>query len=127
MFFDKPAKRLTLDQAALIAGLPQAPSQYNPFYAPEAAEARRNDVLQRMAKQRMITQAAMRKAQARPLGVHPGTASTRSAGRASSSTTSSRSSSTATASRRSVRAASRSARRSTSSSSRPRAPRSGTP
>jgi penicillin-binding protein 1A len=72
MFFDKPAKDLTLDQAALIAGLPQAPSQYNPFYAPKAARARRNDVLQRMAKQKMITQAAMRKAQARPLGVHPG-------------------------------------------------------
>ena len=104
MFFDKPAKDLTLDQAALIAGLPQAPSQYNPFYAPKAAKARRNDVLQRMAQQKMITQDAMRKAQARPLGVHPGNRSTRSAARASSSTTSSRSSSTATASRRSGRA-----------------------
>ena len=47
MFFDKPAKDLTLDQAALLAGLPQAPSQYNPFYAPKAAKARRNEVLQR--------------------------------------------------------------------------------
>src|SRR5919108_406901 len=31
LFFDKPASRLTLDEAALLAGLPQAPSRYNPF------------------------------------------------------------------------------------------------
>ena len=31
MFFDKPASELTLREAALLAGLPQAPSQYNPF------------------------------------------------------------------------------------------------
>ncbi len=72
MFFDKPAKDLTLDESALLAGLPQAPTSYNPFYDPSAAKARRNDVLRRMEQQKMISEATMLKAQARPLGVHPG-------------------------------------------------------
>jgi penicillin-binding protein 1A len=72
MFFDKPAKDLTLDQSALLAGLPQAPSAYNPFYAPERAKARRNDVLRRMANQKMISRATAAEAMTRPLGVHPG-------------------------------------------------------
>ena len=37
IFFDKPASKLNLAQAALLAGLPQAPSQYNPFLDPGAA------------------------------------------------------------------------------------------
>ena len=37
IFFDKPAARLTLREAALLAGLPQAPSNYNPFLDPGAA------------------------------------------------------------------------------------------
>ena len=57
IFFDKPASRLTLREAALLAGLPQAPSNYNPFLDKGAATARRNDVLQRMADQGYITQA----------------------------------------------------------------------
>jgi penicillin-binding protein 1A len=72
MFFDKPAKNLTLDQSALLAGLPQAPSAYNPFYAPERAKARRNDVLRRMAKQKLISAQTARKAQDAPLGVKRG-------------------------------------------------------
>ena len=57
VFFDKPASALTLREAALLAGLPQAPSQYNPFHDPGAATARRNEVLQRMVDQGYITQA----------------------------------------------------------------------
>jgi penicillin-binding protein 1A len=72
MFFDKPAKNLTLDQSALLAGLPQAPSAYNPFYAPERAKARRNDVLRRMAQQKLISAQTARKAQDAPLGVKRG-------------------------------------------------------
>jgi len=68
-FFDKPARDLTLSEAALLAGLPQAPSLYNPFRDPRAALARRNDVLTRMAKQHMITQAEAAQAQQSPLGV----------------------------------------------------------
>jgi penicillin-binding protein 1A len=72
MFFDKPASKLTLSESALLAGLPQAPSNYNPFYAPDRARARRNDVLRRMADQGMISRATARAAQAEPLGVTPG-------------------------------------------------------
>ncbi|MDQ3643886.1 MAG: transglycosylase domain-containing protein, partial [Actinomycetota bacterium] len=44
-FFDKHARALTLEEAALLAGLPQAPSQYNPFRSPDEALRRRNEVL----------------------------------------------------------------------------------
>ena len=43
VFFDKPVSQLTLGQEALLAGLPQAPSQYNPYLAPHLALARRAD------------------------------------------------------------------------------------
>src|SRR3954454_12351882 len=56
IFFDKPAADLKLREAALLAGLPQAPSQYNPFLNPSAAKSRRDDVLQRMADQGYIKQ-----------------------------------------------------------------------
>src|ERR1700740_2982173 len=48
IFFDKPASQLNLAQAALLAGLPQAPSQYNPFQDSDAARLRRNAVLSKM-------------------------------------------------------------------------------
>jgi penicillin-binding protein 1A len=44
-YFSVPASKLTLEQAALLAGLPQAPSLYDPFHDPAAALARRNEVL----------------------------------------------------------------------------------
>jgi penicillin-binding protein 1A len=44
-YFSIPARRLTLEQAALIAGLPQAPSLYDPLHNPSAALARRDAVL----------------------------------------------------------------------------------
>jgi penicillin-binding protein 1A len=47
-YFSKPAKRLTLAQSALLAGLPQAPSRYDPFANPAAARARRKQVLRAM-------------------------------------------------------------------------------
>jgi len=47
-YFSKPAKKLTLAQAALLAGLPQAPSKYDPFANPAAARHRRNAVLRAM-------------------------------------------------------------------------------
>ena len=49
-FFDKTAKQLTLPQSALLAGLPQAPSAYNPFVHPAAApEAPRRGAAARCA------------------------------------------------------------------------------
>ena len=54
-YFGKPAKDLNLTEAALIAGLPQAPSEYNPFLDPKAALKRRNEVLGVMDEQGYIT------------------------------------------------------------------------
>jgi penicillin-binding protein 1A len=69
VFFDKPASRLSLREAALLAGLPQAPSNYNPFLDRDAALLRRNDVLQRMADQGYITQAMADQTKQMSLGV----------------------------------------------------------
>lgn len=54
-FFGKNAKDLTLEEAALLAGLPQAPSLYSPYLNPELAIKRRNEVLQRMYEEKYIT------------------------------------------------------------------------
>src|ERR687894_41082 len=56
-FFDKHVRDLKLFESALLAGLPQAPSEYNPFRNPQAALERRNEVLRQMAGNRFITQA----------------------------------------------------------------------
>src|SRR5215211_6248263 len=72
LFFDKSAKDLTLDEAALLAGLPQAPSRYNPFTEPGLAKARRNDVLHEMIKQRLVTPQAGVRAMQKRLGVREG-------------------------------------------------------
>jgi penicillin-binding protein 1A len=62
MFFDKPVHKLSLPQAALLAGLPQAPSEYNPFTYPKAAKQRRAEVLQAMVLAHYITQAQANRA-----------------------------------------------------------------
>jgi penicillin-binding protein 1A len=71
-YFSKPAKELGLEEAALIAGLPQAPSEYNPLLDPKAATARRNEVLSQMQEQGYITSAEMRDAQTSGLQLSPG-------------------------------------------------------
>src|SRR6266480_1688697 len=55
-YFSKPVSKLNLPEAALIAGLPQAPSEYNPLLNAKGAVARRNQVLQAMAKQGYISE-----------------------------------------------------------------------
>src|SRR5436190_859663 len=72
IFFSKHAKDLTLDQAALLAGLPQAPSEYNPFKNPSAALGRRNEVLRAMLKSHYITQAEALTAINKPLALRAG-------------------------------------------------------
>ncbi len=72
-FFNKHAKDLNLPQAAMIAGLPQAPSQYNPFRNPSAALQRRGEVLQRMVKNNYISKAEADQAAASPLHLKQGT------------------------------------------------------
>ena len=54
-FFNKSAKDITLSEAALLAGLPQAPSIYSPFTNIASATARRDQVLQEMLIQNLIT------------------------------------------------------------------------
>jgi penicillin-binding protein 1A len=72
VFFDKPVWDLDLEQSALLAGLPQAPSQYNPFEYPQAAIERRNQVLAKMAQLHYISAAAAQHAEQEGLGVHRG-------------------------------------------------------
>jgi penicillin-binding protein 1A len=71
-YFGKPAKDLTLTEAALIAGLPQAPSEYNPFLDPRAAKERRNEVLDAMEEEGYITSSERAEARASGLGLNPG-------------------------------------------------------
>jgi penicillin-binding protein 1A len=54
-YFSKHARQLTLLQAALLAGLPQAPSVYDPYHNPQAALDRRDEVLRAMLKNGDIT------------------------------------------------------------------------
>ncbi|HWG07860.1 MAG TPA: transglycosylase domain-containing protein [Solirubrobacteraceae bacterium] len=72
IFFDKPAAQLNLQQSALLAGLPQAPSQYNPFRDAAEAKRRRNEVLSKMAELHYIDSAQADAAKAAPLEVKRG-------------------------------------------------------
>lgn len=57
-YFDKHAKDLTVAEAALLAGLPQAPSRYSPFGSqPETAKNRQKDVIRRMREDGYINPA----------------------------------------------------------------------
>ena len=55
LYFNKPAKDLTLRQAAMLAGMPQAPSQYSPVNNESGTIQRRNEVLGKMAELGYIT------------------------------------------------------------------------
>jgi len=54
-YFSVPASRLTLEQSALLAGLPQAPSYYDPLHNPAAARGRRDEVLRALQRSGDIT------------------------------------------------------------------------
>jgi penicillin-binding protein 1A len=73
-YFSEPVSQLDLAQTALLAGLPQAPSAYDPLVNPGAALARRNTVLALMAQQGYVTPAAAAAAEAAPLELNPGSA-----------------------------------------------------
>jgi penicillin-binding protein 1A len=66
-YFNTSAKKLTLAQAALLAGLPADPSGYDPVTNPRAARARRLEVLQDMFSQHDVTAADMMRAARTPL------------------------------------------------------------
>ena len=71
-YFGKPVKELELKEAALLAGLPQAPSEYNPFLDPKAALKRRNEVLNAMHEQGYISGEEYTTARSEGLGLEPG-------------------------------------------------------
>ncbi|HKY25581.1 MAG TPA: transglycosylase domain-containing protein [Gaiella sp.] len=71
-YFSRSARALTLPQAALLAGLTQAPSSYDPLADPKRALARRNEVLAAMRDQGMITQRQFRFARGSRIGLVPG-------------------------------------------------------
>src|SRR3954447_15209550 len=71
-YFSKHARDLTLAESALLAGLPQAPSQYNPLQNSSAALARRNEALKAMLASGYITQAQAYRAMNSPLRVPRG-------------------------------------------------------
>ena len=68
VYFGKSVSDLKLHEAALLAGLPQAPTTYSPVRAPEKAEARRNEVLAKMADLKMISPQTAQRAMKRKLG-----------------------------------------------------------
>jgi len=70
-YFSTGASRLTLPQAALLAGLVENPTAYDPLTNPKTALARRNLVLQRMAQVGDITPAQAGAADRQPLGLSP--------------------------------------------------------
>src|SRR3954447_12163678 len=70
-FFGVDASALTLPQAALLAGLVQSPTHFDPFVDPDAATKRRNMVLSRMADQGYITYQQATETSAAPLGLSP--------------------------------------------------------
>ncbi len=70
IYYGKTLDQLTLDQYAMLAGLPKAPSALNPIANPEAAKKRRDHVLLRMLEVGYINQAAYQKAVSTPLNAH---------------------------------------------------------
>ena len=66
-YFGKHAKDLTLDEAALLAGIPKAPGEYSPTSNPVRAKERRDLVLDQMAKTGFATQSEVDAAKAKPI------------------------------------------------------------
>jgi len=68
-YFGKPLAEVSVAEAAMLAGLPKAPSAYNPVVNPKRAEARQHYVLRRMRELGTITEAQDAEAQGAPLPV----------------------------------------------------------
>ena len=66
-YFGKELKELTIPQLALLAGMPQAPSSYDPYAHPEQAQERRDLVLQAMKDNGKLTNAQLQEAKATPI------------------------------------------------------------
>lgn len=66
-YFDKPLSQLDIAEAATLASLPKAPTNYNPFLHPQASLQRRNFVISRMRDDAVITDAQAKQAMSEPL------------------------------------------------------------
>ena len=71
IFFGKTVADLTLEESALIAGMPKSPSRYSPLVNKPLAKKRRNIVLHQMAANQVITQAQFNSAKAAPVRLAP--------------------------------------------------------
>lgn len=72
VYFNKHVKDLTTEEAALLAGLPKAPSRYSPYNNIELARQRRNYVLKRMFEEKMISREEYEKLIKTPIKLNPG-------------------------------------------------------
>jgi 1A family penicillin-binding protein len=70
-YFGKSVRDLTLAEAAMLAGLPQAPAIYDPFKDPTAAKGRQSDVLDLMVRHGFLDSEAAQAAKAEPLRYAP--------------------------------------------------------
>jgi penicillin-binding protein 1A len=68
-YFSKPMDALTIEEVALLAAMPKAPSSYDPRYNYNRAKERRDWVLNRMAEEGFITEEAARKASILPIAL----------------------------------------------------------
>jgi membrane peptidoglycan carboxypeptidase len=75
-YFNQPdLTKLTLGQMAMLAGLAQRPSDYDPVQNPDAAKARRADVLDAMVENKFATESEAAAAKAEPIKVEPASTS----------------------------------------------------
>ena len=73
IYFSKTPEQLTVPEAAMIAGLPPAPSIYSPLVNPDLAKERRSIVLDRMAQAGFISASEAERGRNSPLGLKPAT------------------------------------------------------
>ena len=69
IYFGKSVKELSVDEAAILAGLPKAPTRYNPFRNPERVKERRNYVLARMYEDGYISEEEYKRLIEKPIKV----------------------------------------------------------
>jgi len=69
-YFSKPARKLTLTEAALLAGLPKGPGIYSPINHPDRAMKRRNLVINAMLEDGKVTAAQAADARSAPVALH---------------------------------------------------------
>ena len=68
-YFGKPLKNISIAEAAMLAGLPKAPSAYNPIVNPKRARARQLYIIERMEENGFITAKQAQEAKAEPLKI----------------------------------------------------------